>query len=588
LTWGATGGGGPGTWDTTTPNWFTGAATVPWTQNSSAIFGGTAGTVTLGVPITAQNLTFATDGYTITGNTLTLGPSGTPTFTLGAGVTATISSIVAGSRPLSVTGGGTLVLGSNNTYTGTTTISQGTLVFAKGALGGTVTLGDANTGSVPVALLANFASNTGESLVISPLGTGLVTLGTTPFPAGQGATTYTGKITLSRDVTLAGGNGDRTTFQGQITGTGNLTITGNRVTFENPNNNFVGNITIDPGATLQTNSQLNTRNFDVIPDTSSVTVNGRLVFAFSSSQTIDGLNGSPSGVVDTVAANPTPATLTVGAANGSGDYAGLVQDSSGVLSFAKNGTGTQILSGANTYSGGTTLSGGTLTVGNKSALGTGPLSMAAGTTLSFLSANNFTLANNVVISGDPFFTPPAGTTQTLAGVISDGSTPGTLDMLGPGTLALTRANTYTGGTTVAAGTLQTVRQRDAGRGVGGDHSVGRYPRPWRHHPDTERWSDANQRHRPERDAVLFGDVRFAAGHGQCRPRRVGRGKQDGFWHRYPRRHQHLHERHDHRCRNAAIVGRWHAGRPGGHNNGVGRHTRLGHRDAGAERWPDAN
>jgi hypothetical protein len=116
LTWGVTGGGGTGTWDTSAANWFNGSATVPWTQGSSAIFGGTAGAVTVGAPITVQNMTFSTNGYTITGNTLnplTLSGS-TPTVTLGAGISATVSSIVAGSNGLVVTGAGTLTLSGDS------------------------------------------------------------------------------------------------------------------------------------------------------------------------------------------------------------------------------------------------------------------------------------------------------------------------------------------------------------------------------------------------------------------------------------------------------------------------------------------
>jgi autotransporter-associated beta strand protein len=79
--------------------------------------------------------------------------------------------------------------------------------------------------------------------------------------------------------------------------------------------------------------------------------------------------------------------------------------------------------------------------------------MAAGTTLGF-SGGNFTLGNNISIAGDPNFAPAAGTTQTLSGVVSDGDSPGTLAMLGPGTLVLSGANTYSGGTQVSAGTLQ--------------------------------------------------------------------------------------------------------------------------------------
>jgi hypothetical protein len=140
LTWGATGGGGTGTWDTSASNWFNGSAAVPWTQGNSAVFGGTAGTVTLGAPITVQNMTFSTDGYTITGTTLnplTLSGS-TPTVTLGAGISATISSIIGGSNGLVVTGAGTLTLsGDSGTafstlfYSGPTTVSNGvTLIFA--------------------------------------------------------------------------------------------------------------------------------------------------------------------------------------------------------------------------------------------------------------------------------------------------------------------------------------------------------------------------------------------------------------------------------------------------------------------------
>ena len=67
--------------------------------------------------------------------------------------------------------------------------------------------------------------------------------------------------------------------------------------------------------------------------------------------------------------------------------------------------------------------------------------MAAGTTLSFSDSGNFTIGNNITIAGDPTFTPPANTTQTVSGIISDGASAGTLAMQGPGTLVLSGANT---------------------------------------------------------------------------------------------------------------------------------------------------
>ena len=71
MTWdpnGATAGtGGSGTWETTSAIWFNGTSFVPWTNGTLdiALFGGTAGTVTVGVPISAQTLTFQTGGYTV-------------------------------------------------------------------------------------------------------------------------------------------------------------------------------------------------------------------------------------------------------------------------------------------------------------------------------------------------------------------------------------------------------------------------------------------------------------------------------------------------------------------------------------------
>lgn len=130
-------------------------------------------------------------------------------------------------------------------------------------------------------------------------------------------------------------------------------------------------------------------------------------------------------------------------------FSGII---SGTGTVQQNGIGALTLTGVNTYTGGTALNSGTVIVGNDSALGTGTLAMAAGTTLSFLNSN-FSIGNKITITGDPNFTLPSGTTQTLAGVIADGASPGTLNMTGAGTLVLSALNTYTGPTNVNSGTL---------------------------------------------------------------------------------------------------------------------------------------
>ncbi|MEG0428155.1 MAG: autotransporter-associated beta strand repeat-containing protein, partial [Akkermansia sp.] len=79
---------------------------------------------------------------------------------------------------------------------------------------------------------------------------------------------------------------------------------------------------------------------------------------------------------------------TINTAQGT-DAAGYTVTLSGVISEAankpgaliKNGAGTLVLSGANTYSGGTTVNAGTLQISNSSALGTGMTTIASGAIL---------------------------------------------------------------------------------------------------------------------------------------------------------------------------------------------------------------
>ncbi|MCX6896662.1 MAG: autotransporter-associated beta strand repeat-containing protein [Verrucomicrobia bacterium] len=99
----------------------------PWTAGNDAVFEGIAGTVTLSTP-TAHNLTFNSGTYTLFSSTLTLNGT-TPTVTVNAGLSASISSIIAGSAGLVKSGAGTLTLSGANTFGGATTISNGTLTL---------------------------------------------------------------------------------------------------------------------------------------------------------------------------------------------------------------------------------------------------------------------------------------------------------------------------------------------------------------------------------------------------------------------------------------------------------------------------
>jgi autotransporter-associated beta strand protein len=133
--------GGTGNWNTTDLSWNNGTANnVAWpavpTGDDNAVFGATAGTVTIDAGgITAHNLTFETNGYTLGGGNLILDSSvSAPVIHVAATpLTATISSVVAANDDHArKTGPGTLVLANNSTFNsftgagGTVTVNAGT------------------------------------------------------------------------------------------------------------------------------------------------------------------------------------------------------------------------------------------------------------------------------------------------------------------------------------------------------------------------------------------------------------------------------------------------------------------------------
>ena len=174
---------------------------------------------------------------------------------------------ISGNGGLIQLGSGTLLLTHANTYAGGTTIRAGTIEVANASgTPGTVTLGDANTGTGNVAWLFAGSLTPATNIVVANLGSGTVTLGT--YSAGT-FTASSGTLTLNRAVTLTDATGDRTTFNGQISGNvGTITITGTRVTFGNGSNNFVGNLVINSGSAYQND------NPTALPITTSVTDNG--------------------------------------------------------------------------------------------------------------------------------------------------------------------------------------------------------------------------------------------------------------------------------------------------------------------------
>jgi autotransporter-associated beta strand protein len=197
------------------------APNLPWTDTTGvdrANFAGLVGTVSLGAPITANQLLFSANGFIVDnggagGNTLTLAGIGAAIQVTNAGETATVSAAIAGSG-LTKTGNGTLVLSGTNLYSGSTTISGGILSIAAptnlgdGSATNTVVL-NAGTlrGSASLDLGVNRSINLGAAggTLSTPSGTTMTVSGTV---IGSNPLGISGGGTVVLSANNAGFDGD--------------------------------------------------------------------------------------------------------------------------------------------------------------------------------------------------------------------------------------------------------------------------------------------------------------------------------------------------------------------------------------------
>ncbi|WP_277344946.1 Ig-like domain-containing protein [Metapseudomonas otitidis] len=395
------------------------------TGSQTIVFASTMAGQTLNLNAVSINesLSFDMDqasGLVLTGGTLTLGGGTTQTFTHGAGDTATISSVIAGSGALTKAGAGNLTLsGSGNTFSGATTISAGTL---------TVSGGDA------------LASNTSVSVAA---GATLALAGDEAFGNLSGAGSVTlGSFNLTSNQTLD------TTFSGNISGTGGMIFTqSGAATYSTTltgTNTYTGNTLLLNYGWLKLDGNAS------MADTNAVRVNGNSVLTLLSDQTLGSLASNNANASIQLGSY----TLTAGGDNTSTSVSGVV---SGTGSLVKQGSGTLTLSGSNSYGGTTTVSGGTLSIAGDGNLGTGTLNLASGTVLDVTGAT--TIDNAIVLAGNSSI--GNSNAVTLSGAIS-----GAFDLTktGSGTLTLSGSNSY-GATYVNAGTLSVDNDGNLGSGA---------------------------------------------------------------------------------------------------------------------------
>lgn len=261
VSWGSAGAGGDGTWNylPENKNWFTGTTDRAWRiTDTSAVFGGAAGTVSIGSAITVSSLSFTTAGYTLQGASeaallattapsFTVDNSGTTTLNVsaitgtgsavfvktGSGLLAT-SAVLVGFAAVDVQGGelafnGAVFEGAglafqfSNTTPATLSFDVATTLPTVGSLAGGTTGTVIRSGGVTDQFLtiagvadASFAGslqdNGSASLALTKMGSSRQTLtaantysGVTLVSGGTLALAGDASLTATPSITLASG-----------------------------------------------------------------------------------------------------------------------------------------------------------------------------------------------------------------------------------------------------------------------------------------------------------------------------------------------------------------------------------------------
>jgi fibronectin-binding autotransporter adhesin len=337
-------------------------------------------------------------------------------------------------------GSGTLILGNaNNSFSGTIFVHNGTLQFAsvQNVGGGNSALGapaTAASGTIYLAgRLAYVGSGSSSNRVID-IADGPGASGATGIidASGSGLLNMSGGVICenaagtSRLVLQGAGSGSQS---GAITdgGTANalsLIKSGSGTWTLSGPNSYTGSTTVNAGTLVAAVPA-------ALPGYGTPGLIAVSAGAVLDLPTGDGSSGWSGGQIGSLLAGATwanSAALAIDTTSGNSTYGGNIIKA---LELTKLGANALILTGGNTYSGGTTIGAGTLQVGNgylSGSLGSGPVFVNSKSVLSF----------------DPAATAAFPNSITGGGAVA---------LIGSATIVLAGSNTYSGGTTISAGTL---------------------------------------------------------------------------------------------------------------------------------------
>ncbi len=420
----------------------------------------------------------------------------------------TFSGIISGASPGSFVkkGTGTLVLSGTNSYNGNTFVVGGSLRFNTNQVAnfsGEIRLGE-TTGSDAATLSIGVGGVAITNAVLVRSGSsGTKTIDGTN---SSGTATFSGPVVLSNDVTVAallsggtlaftsafyGSNGVRTatlngagtvSFSGADNNT-NLAMSATAGTVQLGKTSSSTVHALDSGLTVGgALVQLTGTGRDQVYSNSALTVNSGRLDLNGKTNACDALNGSGGAITNSTGTS----LLIVGSGGTGGSYSGTIVSGGGTIALVKFGAGTLTLSGNSSFGGGTTMgsSAGQININHANALGTGALFIngannsidnTSGGTITipnvfaltngsptFVGSNPLRISGGTSISGGNRTITVTANTLTLNGAVSEiGSRQ--LTKAGAGTLVLgAAAGTWTGGAQLNAGTLS----------IGNDNALG--------------------------------------------------------------------------------------------------------------------
>jgi len=257
----------------------------------------------------------------------------------------TFNGVISGAFNLTLSGNGTKTLNAANTYTGTTTISNSTVV-----LGGTA--GSLGTGNVSLSDTfggLSFSQSSNVTFANNITGTG-----------NSSAVTKTSSATT---LTLTGTN----TYTGGTFIRGNGAISVGSITNNLGSGNIKMGSSAESGTLIYTGAgETTTKTLQLTGTTGGGTIQADGTGALVVSNGITGATSSGS------------RTLTLRGANtGANSIGAITNGTATTLGVTKADAGKWVLTGTNTYTGLTTVSGGTLLINGDSSAATGAVSVAS-------------------------------------------------------------------------------------------------------------------------------------------------------------------------------------------------------------------